>query len=127
MDVDRDLALLDLLHPAIEWQSSVSFLKDPPREYLSEAVDLFAGLDTIRENIRERRYPNQFDFAKDLYRLLNIRPRDSLLEFVPSILNLFYFTRGVQFVSVSKDGLSEPEVYVFREYIPIAYAATSRR
>lgn len=118
LDIDHDLALLDLIRPAIEWQSSVSFLKDPPKEYLSEAVDLFAGLDTIRKNLHEGRYVNQFEFTKDLYQLLNIRPRDSLLEFVPRLLDLFYFMRGVQFVSVSKDGLSEPDVYVFRKYTP---------
>ncbi|KAK5651826.1 hypothetical protein OQA88_11595 [Cercophora sp. LCS_1] len=106
------LAHIQWLRPAFEWQSTLDYLKDPPRGYLSEAADLVGGLDEIAEKLNKSVYANEFEWLSDLHALGAYRARDGHFNFLPTMLDLFTFSLGAKFVSVSKDGVSPPHVFL---------------
>ncbi|KAK4177825.1 hypothetical protein QBC36DRAFT_326230 [Triangularia setosa] len=105
---------VDYLAPLIEWQSTVAYLRDPPKGYLSEGVDLTQGFKDIAANLQERKpkYSNTFDFLADLHTLLSTRVRDGHFSARSLLLELFTFERGTQFVPISEDGLKTPRLYL---------------
>ncbi|KAK4186713.1 hypothetical protein QBC35DRAFT_475223 [Podospora australis] len=122
---DTALAQLDHMGPLFEWQSTVDYLRNPPKGYLSEGVDLLRGLDEIRKKLKENKYDAEFDFLADLHTLSSIMPRDAHFHQTSLLRSLFEFDPGVRFVSVSKDGLTTPKIYahddvqhVNHQYVP---------
>lgn len=105
---------VDYLAPLVEWQSTVDYLRNPPKGYLSEAVDLTQGLKDISANLQGKKqiYSNMFDFLADLHTLLSTRVRDGHFSARSLLLELFTFERSVQFVSISQDGLELPSIYL---------------
>ncbi|KAK1828909.1 hypothetical protein QBC39DRAFT_436050 [Podospora conica] len=103
---------VEWLRSVAVWHSTADHLKDPPRGFLSESVDLLGGIDEIAEKIEADAYQNEFEFLVDVYTLGNLRTRDIHFNWMPQLLNLFTFQRGVEFASVSKDGRSLPEIYL---------------
>lgn len=110
---DTALAQLDFLRPIFEWQSTLDYLREPPRGYLSEGVDLLGGLDDIAATLnKDRGYANEFEFLADLYTLISVRVRDVHFRYWGMLMNLFTFRMGAQFVSISEDGLSAPKIFL---------------
>ncbi|TDZ33341.1 Peptidase S41 family protein ustP [Colletotrichum trifolii] len=116
VDVERDVALVKYLRPWLEFQSTVGILPNPPEGYLYPGVDIFGGLDNITQALEDGNYRSQLDFAVDLYRLINVKPRDGHLKFTPIIGTLFIFETPALFVSVSEDGVATPKVYLYSDY-----------
>ena len=112
LNKEEALGLLTWLRPYFGWQSTLDHVRDPPRGYLSEAVDMLGGLDEIGKKLNASAYSNEFEFMADLYTLANIRVRDAHFSFLPSLLDLFTFRSGVQFVSISSDGLLPPQIFL---------------
>ncbi|KAF2755788.1 hypothetical protein EJ05DRAFT_478748 [Pseudovirgaria hyperparasitica] len=51
------LNLIQAVKPYFRWQSTTSWLKDPPAEYVAkvqEPVDIFGELDVIEENVKSK-------------------------------------------------------------------------
>lgn len=115
--LNRKTALeqLEFLRPLLEWHSTLDYLRNPPRGYLSEGVDILRGIDDIAAKVKRGRngYANEFEFLADVYTLISIRIRDGHVGYPPVLMDLFTFCMGVQFISISKDGLSLPKIYVY--------------
>jgi hypothetical protein len=111
---DTALEQLRFLRPVFEWQSTIDYLRDPPRGYLSEGVDMIRGLDDIGDLLRKDKggYANEFDFLADLYTLTTIRPRDFHFHYHTLLMDLFTFRLGADFVAISKNGLAPPEIFL---------------
>ncbi|KAK3322649.1 hypothetical protein B0H66DRAFT_620373 [Apodospora peruviana] len=110
---DTALAQLKFLRPLFQWQSSIEYLLDPPRGYISEPVDLIGGLDDIAAKLEaDGGYTNEFEFLADLHTLADVRVRDGHFRYETLLLDLFTFRMGVKFVSISKDGLHASEIYL---------------
>ncbi|KAH7399875.1 hypothetical protein BKA64DRAFT_733306 [Cadophora sp. MPI-SDFR-AT-0126] len=117
-------SLINSILPYIEWQSDSSYLAKPPPGYQFPAVDIFAALNTILENIQKGVYANEHAFQTDLLMLFQ-SVHDGHFRFSPDLLSkALVFRRPVQVVSVSVDGVAAPRVYV-RESID-AYVNKSR-
>ena len=43
-----------------------AYLKDPPEGYLLPGVDVIAGMEEIRQKVRDGGYTNQYEFTRDL-------------------------------------------------------------
>lgn len=46
------------------WQSTTSFLKDPPAEYaekIQPAIDILGGLEKIKSKVEKQTYTNEFE------------------------------------------------------------------
>ena len=115
--LDRDTAEkhVEWLRSFAVWHSTTDHLKNPPRGFLSEGVDLLGGLDGIAKKLKAVAYRNEFEFLVDVYTLGDIRVRDGHFSWLPQLLDLFTFQRGVEFASVSKDGTSLPQIYLYGE------------
>ena len=53
--------LIDSLLPYLQWQSTTSYLKSPPAEYvekIQQPVDVYGGLAAIRNNVTTGAYEN---------------------------------------------------------------------
>ncbi|KAL3303669.1 peptidase s41 family protein [Colletotrichum asianum] len=116
VDVERDVALVKYLRPWLEFQSTVGILQNPPEGYLYPGVDIFGGLANITQILKAGGYQSQLDFASDLYRLINVKPRDGHLVFTPVIGTLFSFETPAVFVSISEDGIANPKIYLHSDY-----------
>ncbi len=91
----------------IQFQSTLEVLKSPPDTYASTGVDILGGLDKIGNTT----YKNQFQFDSDLRSLIR-SANDGHFFLFPCSLGPFNFLRQtVGLVSVSKDGLEQPEIY----------------
>jgi hypothetical protein len=58
------LDLIDNIVPYIRWQSTTTFLKDPPEEYeekIQPAIDVWGGLEDIYSKVEDESYTNEFD------------------------------------------------------------------
>ncbi|TDZ29030.1 Peptidase S41 family protein ustP [Colletotrichum spinosum] len=116
VDVERDVALIKYLRPWLEFQSTIGILPDPPEEYLYPGVDIFGGFDNITRAVEGGEYDSQYDFALDLYRLINVKPREGHLGYTPVLGSLLDFDTPELFISISVDGLKTPKVYLHSDY-----------
>lgn len=86
------------------------FLSDPPKGYLSPALDLLSGLDKIRKKAASAQYSSQFAFDFDINHLIS-RANDGHLQLGLCSQEIFRFRHGFSLVSISPDGLERPEIY----------------
>ena len=112
--------LLDSIRPYLNWQTTISYLKDPPAEYaekIQPPYDFYANYERIYEKAKANGYANEREFGWDLYRCFQ-RAHDGHFVYYPFITNLiFSFGRTTPLVSVSLDGKSVPEVYVYSDIL----------
>lgn len=106
------LRIVTNLAPYFEFQSTIGFLKNPSSGYLLPGVDLFGGLARIESLVRAGGYSSEYDFELDLYTLV-LYAHDGHLDYNPDIFGgVFRFLRTQSVVSISKDGLELPEIYL---------------
>jgi Peptidase family S41 len=96
----------------MKWQSTLSYLQDPPSGYQMSAFDFWAAFNHIGENLSNAAYSSEWDFGMDLLRATTNVHDDHLRYILDVVGKVFKFGRGVDLVSVSQDGLSLPMVYV---------------
>ncbi|KAF4999153.1 hypothetical protein FDECE_11582 [Fusarium decemcellulare] len=101
-------SFLDELSKYIQWQSTLEVLKNPPDTYTSSAVDILGGL----EEIRETEYSSHWEFDRAINSLV-ASANDGHFYLTQCSFSIFTFLRGDEpIVSVSKDGLETPGVYL---------------
>ncbi|WQF75238.1 Putative Tail specific protease, ClpP/crotonase-like domain superfamily [Colletotrichum destructivum] len=116
VDVERDIAIVEYIRPWLEFQSTIGILPNPPEEYLYPGVDIFGGFDNITSSLENGGYESQLDFTVDLYRLINVKPRDGHLAWFPALALLINFSAPALFVSISEDGVQAPKIYLHSDY-----------
>ncbi|KXX80383.1 hypothetical protein MMYC01_203275 [Madurella mycetomatis] len=126
LHADTALEQVDYLHPLFEWQSTIDYLKEPPRGYLSEAADLLGGLDDIATAIRSNttKYFSEFDFLADLYSLTSLRVRELHFHYSTLLFDLFTFQMGAKFLSISEDGRVAPRIYLYDDVDHVQHGYT---
>ncbi|KAF2688720.1 hypothetical protein K458DRAFT_475396 [Lentithecium fluviatile CBS 122367] len=119
IDKSEDLALLDELKLYINWQSNLAYLREPPEGYNEPRVDVIDELDSIRQNLEDDKYEDEYTLLFDVSTAL-IKCYDFHFGFRPDIRNVFRFRRGntpgtlddeFAVVSVSSDGKELPKLY----------------
>ncbi|KAK8079543.1 hypothetical protein PG997_007361 [Apiospora hydei] len=101
------------LRKYVQFQSTLEALKAPPKSYLSPAIDILGGLDTIAKTT----YQSQYDFDMALTSLFN-SANDGHLDFQLCSIRptlLFFRDPSYQMVSVSVDGLAAPALYLWND------------
>ena len=111
--VEQDaLALIDGIIPYVQFQSTLTYLKNPPEGYPFPAIDILEELQKIRQNVSNGIYPGEYAFQLDLWRTIN-DAHDSHLNWVGDVLvSGLRFVLPYQFASVSGDGKTPPSVYI---------------
>lgn len=112
--------LIAAIRPYIDWQSTLTQLKNPPAEYAEKVqppVDIIGGLDQIVGDIDSGRFKNEYDFGWALYTLIQ-SAHDGHFSYIPdSVSQIFNWGRPIPLVSVSEDGKQLPSVFVFADVI----------
>lgn len=116
--------LIESLKPYMEWQSTLTVLKDPPAEYVKKvqpAVDILGGLDQLVSDIDAGKFANEHAFGWALYTLIQ-SAHDGHFTYVPeSVGGIFTWGRSIPLVSVSEDGKQLPAVFAFEDVLGLQY------
>ncbi|KAK1759013.1 putative peptidase [Echria macrotheca] len=99
-----------------QWQSSVAFLKDPPKSYMFPPVDILGGLDNISTTAGAGGFQSEFDFGLAIVYLIQ-SAHDGHFSFRPDVFKGFGFRNkmAMDIVTVSVDGIQVPKLYHFSE------------
>tara|TARA_R110002003_G_scaffold214_29_gene16222 strand:+ start:7925 stop:10207 length:2283 start_codon:yes stop_codon:yes gene_type:complete len=112
--------LIASIRPYIDWQSTLTQLKNPPAEYVEKVqppVDIVGGLDNIDQRIDAGGFKNEYEFGWALYTLIQ-SAHDGHFSYIPdSVSQVFQWGRRVPLVSVSADGEQVPSVFVFADVL----------
>ncbi|POS88014.1 hypothetical protein EPUL_000389 [Erysiphe pulchra] len=109
---EEAIALVEAILPYVEWQSDLSYLKNPPPGYLMPAVDVKAELNRVLKNIIQGKYANEHAFQMDLFQVFQ-SVHDGHFRFTPDLLGkTIQFRRPIGIVSVSRDGVEVPKIYI---------------
>ncbi|KAL2291764.1 hypothetical protein FJTKL_11958 [Diaporthe vaccinii] len=95
----------------LRFQSTLTYLKNPPAEYQQPAVDLLAGLSELQNAVESGAFKNQYEFEVAL-QLLLVSAHDAHLYLNAGILAAFTFASPYDIVSLSTDGIELPKVYL---------------
>ena len=116
--------LIESIKPYIEWQSTLTVLKNPPAEYVEKvqpAVDIMGGLDQLVSDADSGKFANEYAFGWALYTLIQ-SAHDGHFTYVPdSVGGIFQWGRKVPLVSVSEDGEQLPAVFAFEDVLGLQY------
>ncbi|RDW66343.1 hypothetical protein BP6252_09978 [Coleophoma cylindrospora] len=104
----------------LQFQSTLSYLKDPPSSYQQPAVDLLDGLNQLQKAIDNGDFQNQYDFEAALQSLL-YAAHDGHVDLIAGILSGFSFASPHDLVSVSLDGIELPKVYLTWDLFDSSY------
>lgn len=122
------MALLDSIRPYLNWQTTIEYLKDPPAEYAAKVqppYDFYADFDRVYRGAVSGSYANEYAFGFDLYRSFQ-KAHDGHFVFYPdSVTLIFSFGRTTPLVSVSLDGSSVPDVYVYADVLTASFGNAS--
>nr|POE93302.1 mannosyl-oligosaccharide alpha-1,2-mannosidase 1b [Quercus suber] len=123
-DSSAAVALLDSIRPYLDWQTTFSYVKDPPAEYAEKVqppYDFHANYERIYDNAKNDKYSSEYEFGLEVYECFSF-PHDGHLALYPdSVTKIFSFGRTTPLVSVSVDGTSIPEVFVYSDILEASY------
>jgi hypothetical protein len=105
---------LNYYNDTLQFQSTLTYLKDPPRSYQQPGIDLLGGLAALQQGIEDGIFPNQYEFEAALQTLL-YASHDGHVTLNGGILAAFSFSSPEEIVSLSLDGIQPPEVYLVRD------------
>ncbi|KAL9088905.1 MAG: hypothetical protein Q9165_005962 [Trypethelium subeluteriae] len=104
-------AFLEEYGKYLEFQTTLSYLKNPPAEHPYPATDLVAGLNNLKRRVSSQSFSSQYAFEIALTELINTAHEGHLGP--PSCVSpAIQFQRQVSLVSVSEDGVKLPQVFV---------------
>ncbi|KAF9889363.1 hypothetical protein FE257_007473 [Aspergillus nanangensis] len=110
--VEEDKRLIDQLKAVWAMHSETGYLKNTPDSWELGPVDLLGELDKIKQNLSS--YDSDYDVHLAIQDL-TLRTGNFHFNYVPDILQIFFFQRTVQLATVSEDGQSVPKTYVVQD------------
>ena len=114
VDVAGDIQQIEELKAYLQWQTTFTYLSNPPAGYTEKPVDVLGGLDLIAQKVKNGSYTSEWAVQSDISSLLN-QAYDNHLAFVSDIARIIAFQRDHSLVSISKDGVALPELYIYED------------
>ncbi|KAJ5171067.1 Interphotoreceptor retinol-binding [Penicillium coprophilum] len=109
-DSDRAVDFLIQVRKILEFQSTIDILKNPPSGYTMPSTDIMGEIDTIMAKAKSNSYTSQFEMDLEITHLIRTA-HDGHLAFQLCSQSIFTYQIDMPLVSISKDGLSLPQVY----------------
>ncbi|KAI5196320.1 hypothetical protein E4T38_08569 [Aureobasidium subglaciale] len=120
--------LLESMRPYLKWQTTISYLKDPPKDYADKVqppYDFWGVFDGIEAKVTAGTYASEYAFGYDLYEAFQ-QAHDGHFGFTPdSVGSIFTFGRTVSLASVSEDGKSLPVIYAYGDILAASFGNAS--
>lgn len=109
---NKDVALrfIDYYNTTMQFQSTFSYLRNPPPTYQQPPVDFAHQLENIKTNVTSGYYRNQYAFEADIQHLVQSL-HDDHVSLVGGALSAFSFGSSIPLMTLSVDGVKIPEVY----------------
>lgn len=106
------MKLVNSIRAYAQWQSTLTYLKNPPAGYGLPAVDIMGTFDTIMANVTAGAYQSEYEFQLSISRLI-AGAHDGHFGFRPDIFKGFSFRNDLasDLISVSVDGVQAPKLY----------------
>ncbi|KAI9154940.1 Peptidase S41 family protein ustP [Paramyrothecium foliicola] len=92
------------------FQSSLTWLKDPPKSYQVPGVDVLARIDEIIEKIADDGYKSHYDFEMDVTSISR-ETHEGHFVLPTNLVGLFTWQLPDSIVSISSNGRDLPQVY----------------
>ncbi|KAI9640692.1 hypothetical protein NHQ30_011001 [Ciborinia camelliae] len=105
------------LEPYIEWQSDLADLKDPPADYFYPPHDVLGKLASVKSNLKNHVYANEYEFQKDLYQITALAHDGHFVVYPDLLTSAFQYRRARSLVSISRDGVEAPKIYLYEDII----------
>jgi hypothetical protein len=116
--------LIKAVKPWMEWQSTLTVLKNPPVEYAEKVqppIDILGGLDAIDQMLDSGEFESEYAFGNKLYTLI-LAAHDGHFSYIPdSVGGIFTFGRKIPLVSVSEDGKKLPMPFVYQDILGMQF------
>ncbi|TLD17979.1 hypothetical protein PspLS_10564 [Pyricularia sp. CBS 133598] len=96
----------------VGWQSTLAFLKAPPRDYMLPPTDILGGLDDIADSAQKGQYKSEYEFQTAIVEHL-VTAHDGHFSYRPDVFKAFTFRNKLiaKVASVSVDGAALPKLY----------------
>jgi len=114
VDVAGDIQQIEELKAYLQWQTTFTYLSNPPAGYTEKPVDILGGLDLIAQKVKNGSYTSEWAVQSDISSLLN-QAYDNHLIFISDMAVVIAFERNHSLVSISKDGIALPELYIYED------------
>jgi hypothetical protein len=114
VDVAGDIQQIEELKAYLQWQTTFTYLSNPPAGYTEKPVDILGGLDLIAQKVKNGSYTSEWAVQSDISSLLS-QAYDNHLGFKSDMANVIEFERNLSLVSISKDGVALPELYIYED------------
>ena len=114
VDVAGDIQQIEELKAYLQWQTTFTYLSNPPAGYTEKPVDILGGLDLIAQKVRNGSYTSEWAVQSNISSLLN-QAYDNHLSFISDMASVIGFERNHSLVSISKDGVALPELYIYED------------
>ncbi|CAG9945067.1 unnamed protein product [Clonostachys rosea f. rosea IK726] len=116
--IDNDAAstMIDVLKRYFSFQSSIAYLKDPPKSYQQLPVDVMGRFDEIKTKIGNKNYTNQYELELDIRSIIR-DAHDGHFTYSAGILGLFTWSLNESIISVSPNGRELPQVFAYSDII----------
>ncbi|KAI9050240.1 hypothetical protein LZ554_006377 [Drepanopeziza brunnea f. sp. 'monogermtubi'] len=111
------IMLVDAMVPYIEWQSDLAWKKKPPADYFYPPHDVLGYLASVKSNLENNKYANEYKFQEDLYQVFARSHDGHFLLYPDAYSKAFEFSRQRSLVSISEDGTSLPVIKLYEDVI----------
>lgn len=121
LDRQGNAKLIDDLQLYVKWQSNVAYLKNPPKGYTEQPVDVVGELNNMKRQLTAETETSmtEYDFQMGIMDIFS-RAYDNHFAWQPDILaSAMQFQRppGSELVSISSDGIAIPEIFIYRDIV----------
>jgi hypothetical protein len=106
-----------MLKRMAEMQSTITYLKNPPKGYFNDPVDILQGLSDIQAKIDDGQYNDEFTFERDIASLFT-KAHDGHFVFSGTTFNGAFRwrrSRQIALISGSQDG-GIPKIYARQDF-----------
>ncbi|CAI6067246.1 unnamed protein product [Clonostachys chloroleuca] len=116
LDVNVSIATIDLLKRYYEFDTTIAYLKDPPKSYQSLPIDVMGRLDQVAQSLSDGKYNSTYEMEAAIKQIF-ITAREGHMKYNGGILGIFSWVLPDGLISVSSDGKSLPEVYASNDVL----------
>ncbi|CAI6098908.1 unnamed protein product [Clonostachys chloroleuca] len=116
LDAQDATDMLAYIKKYFSFQSTLAYLKNPPKSYQQLPVDVMGRLDAIGKKITGEAYSSQYALELDIQAVIR-DAHEGHLSYNAGVIGLFTWFLPDGLVSISSDGQEIPEIYANSDII----------